>query len=305
MYQDELVSLDALDGPGLVPARPDQKMVKKEDFEQSQKELQEQENKTANSLESKMNSELESVTKTGKIDQLDVPTQTKIRTEIIQASIDPQRLPDEKKKEILSTMKGADGQPIDMSKVKLDELTPSQKEFLLNSPSLKNTISQTIQDYKKIQEEAQKTGKKSDPELIKKLQSQLGLPNTDALDLSQIRAGMKSNEYPSDSHIGVVQRVLAESNFQELQETLGDGFRWSHISDSVKRELVADSFSYDPAKNNHFIEESISDAKATISNITSERKKGESNEQFTARIKEKIGVSNTNLEELSLEAKKS
>ena len=49
-YQDELASLEGLDGPGLVPSRPDQKMVKKEDYERSQKELHEQENKTADKI---------------------------------------------------------------------------------------------------------------------------------------------------------------------------------------------------------------------------------------------------------------
>jgi hypothetical protein len=116
---------------------------------------------------------------------------------------------------------------------------------------------------------------------------------------------MKSTEFPSDSHIGVVQRVLAESTFLELQETLGDALRWSQIPAGVKQEIVVDSFSYDPAKNNRLIEESISDAKSTLSNIKTEKKEGESNEQFTARVKEKIGVNSTNLEELSQEAKKS
>jgi hypothetical protein len=40
----------------------------------------------------------------------------------------------------------------------------------------------------------------------------------------------------------------------------------------VKREIVVDSFSYDPAKNNRFIEESINDAKSTLSNIKTEKK---------------------------------
>ncbi|MEI6711070.1 MAG: hypothetical protein WCK88_02255 [bacterium] len=52
-----------------------------------------------------MNAELESVTKTGKIDQLAPDAQKRIRTEVARASIDPQLLPDDKKKEILSTMK--------------------------------------------------------------------------------------------------------------------------------------------------------------------------------------------------------
>jgi hypothetical protein len=52
-----------------------------------------------------MDAELESVTKTGKIDQLTPDTQKKIRDEVVRTSIDPQLLPDEKKKEILSTMK--------------------------------------------------------------------------------------------------------------------------------------------------------------------------------------------------------
>gem|GEM_PF-2950080 len=280
-------------------------MVKKDDFDRSQNELQEQENLTAKSIERKMNAELESVTKNGNIDQIEPKIQMRIRTEVLKNSIDTQLLPDEKKKRILSTMKGSDGKTIDISQVKLDDLTLSQKDFLLNSPELSNILLDTIEDYKKIQEDAKKIDGKPDPERIKTLQSQLGLLNTDALDLSQIRPGMKLNEYPSDTHIGVVQRVLAESNFEELQETLADGLRWNHIPDGVKREIVVDSFSYDPAKNSHSIEESISDAKSTVSHIGTEKKEGESNEQFAARIKEKIGVSSTNLEELSLEAKKS
>jgi hypothetical protein len=80
-------------------------MVKKEDFERSQKDLREQERRTAESIKSRMDAQLESVTRNGNINQLDPEDQKKIRTEIVITSIDPQSLPDDKKREILRTMK--------------------------------------------------------------------------------------------------------------------------------------------------------------------------------------------------------
>jgi hypothetical protein len=104
--------------------------------------------------------------------------------------------------------------------VKLDDLTRAQRDFILNSSDLKKTISQTIEEYRTMQDKSQKTGEKPAPEIIKNFQLQLGLTDTDALDLSQLRAGMKPAEFSSDTHIGVVQRVLAESTFGDLRETL-------------------------------------------------------------------------------------
>jgi len=52
-----------------------------------------------------MNAELESVTKTGKIDQRVPEAQTKIRTEVVLASIDPQLLPENQVRNILGTIK--------------------------------------------------------------------------------------------------------------------------------------------------------------------------------------------------------
>lgn len=300
-YQDDVSAFEWWDSPWIIPPRPDQKMVKKEDFERSEKELHEQENKTAEAIKWKMDAELESVTKTGKIDQIDPVLQKKIRTEVIMTSIDAQLLPDEKKKGILSTMKWADGKLIDLSKVNFKQLTEFQKDFILHSNSIQKIASDGVEEYKKLQNEAQKTWKKLDPESSKKLQSQLGLPNAEALELSQIRPGIKLADYPTDTQIGIIQRTLAQSTFQDLQTTLSDGLQWSHIPDSLKREIVTDSFQYDPLKNSKAVEQAISDAKTAATNG---KKIGESDVQFASRLKEKIGVKNADLQALSLEARK-
>ena len=83
---------------------------------------------------------------------------------------------------------------------------------------------------------------------------------------------MALSEYPSDSQIGIVQRVLSESTFRDLQDTLGKDMKWSHVPDAIKRELLLDSFSYDPAKNSTEVEKSLREAKTTVDNIKTERK---------------------------------
>jgi len=286
----------------------------------SQKELQEQESKTAKSIEWKMDAELKSVTDTGKIDQLDPKTQNKIRTEVVRAAISVDLLSNDKKKEILSTMKWADGEQLDMSKVDFQDLTLSQKDFILNSPAVQGMAQKAVEKYKALPENATEEQKK---EFLSQLPD-YWLRNLDALSLSQIHPDMKKVEYPADTHIGIIQRVLAESTFWELQNTLWDGLRWDHVPDGVKREIVFDSFAYDPAKNNRSIELSINEAKSTLSHLQIRRAPGESKDDFikrrdeqtakqpdesskelATRIQKQTGISSTNLESLSLEAQKS
>ncbi|MEI6711072.1 MAG: hypothetical protein WCK88_02265 [bacterium] len=141
--------------------------------------------------------------------------------------------------------------------------------------------------------------------MVKKLQLQLGLPSTDALELSQLRPGIKTTEYPANTQIGIVQRILAESTFTELRDTLADGMKWSHVPDMIKREIAIDSFSSESDKNTPEVQKAILEAKAMAVSAVFEKKMGEPDSQFAARLKESTGVASPNLGALSLEARKS
>jgi hypothetical protein len=78
--------------------------------------------------------------------------------------------------------------------------------------------------------------------------------------------------YPTNTQIGIVQQVISESTFRELQSTLKGGMKWNHVPDGVKREVVLDTFQYDPLKNTIAIEQAIQDAKATANNIKTEKR---------------------------------
>lgn len=88
VYDDELNFLEGMDGPGLVPPRPDQKIVKKEDYERSQKELQEQENKTANALKEKHNADIEDVITSLDLTKTDSTTKKAIYSESLISGVD-------------------------------------------------------------------------------------------------------------------------------------------------------------------------------------------------------------------------
>jgi len=119
---------------------------------------------------------------------------------------------------------------------------------------------------------------------------------------------MKPTDFPANSQIGIVQRVLAESTFSELRDTLADGMRWSHIPEMIKREIGRDSFSAESGKNAPGIQQAIVEAKAMIASPDFAKQEGETPTQFETRFKEKTGVSasgKSDLETRVLESRKS
>jgi hypothetical protein len=123
--------------------------------------------------------------------------------------------------------------------------------------------------------------------------------------LSQIRLKPKSTGYPANTQIGVVQRILAESTFDEIHTILSGDMQWSHVPDMIKREIVGETFSVDSYADIPEVQKSIIDAKALVASGAFEKKPDESDQQFQDRFKEKTGIPTTDVEALALEARKS
>jgi len=125
VYSEDFFSMNGLDGAGMVDPRPDQKMVKKEDFERSQKELQEQENKTANALKEKHSADIEETITSLDLTKADPAIKKAIYSESLISGVNVDKVNIVDKKKALEGVKSPDGGDVDVTK-----LTPEQKRIV-------------------------------------------------------------------------------------------------------------------------------------------------------------------------------
>jgi hypothetical protein len=59
-----------------------------------------------------------------------------------------------------------------MSKVDINALTSSQKDFILNSIALRDLSSKAVLEYQKLQEQAQKNGQPLDKKVLDEFRKQ-------------------------------------------------------------------------------------------------------------------------------------
>ncbi len=159
VYQDGFASLEGLDGPWLVPARPDQKMVKKEDFERSQKELQEQEKKTRDSLREKHLAEIEEVVKNQRLSDIDGDARENAYNELIYSLVPEQKISEAK--EALEKDE------------KFQKLSQEQKDKKIQQQVLSNLWALPSELQKTLLIDASKRGDMSG--LLETLQKQFGV----------------------------------------------------------------------------------------------------------------------------------